>query len=121
MGLDLRVISEDCVSEIVEALCAAGIDARIEKRFVDVDAEACEKLGIELPTEPVIVTDIYCRRDDEQIVLSVYRKDEPSKGFDICIPNLWSWRPSRRRQLRQFQQDVTAILEDCGAVWPFDD
>lgn len=121
MGLDLRVISEDCVSEIVEALCAAGFDARIEKHRVDVNPETCAKLGIDLPTEPVIVTAIHCRREGEQIALEVYRKDKPSKGFDICIPNLWSWRPSRRRQLRQFQQDVTAILEDCGAFWPFDD
>lgn len=121
MGLDLRVINEDCVSEIVEALCAAGIDARIEKHRVDVNPETCAKLGIEPPTEPVIATRVHCRRGGEQIVLSVSRQDDPLEGFHIYIPNLWSWRPSRRRRLRQLQQDVTAILEHCGATWPFDD
>jgi hypothetical protein len=121
VGLDLRVIKEDCVSEIVEALCAAGVDARIEKHRVDVNPEACAKLGIVRPTEPVIETAVHCRRDGEQIVLSVCRQDEPSEGFQIYIPNVWSWRPSRRRRLRQLQQDVTTILEHCGATWPFDD
>jgi len=119
MGLDLRVIAEDRVAQIPDAMRQAGFSVSIDERTVDTSPERCAALGIQPPEEPVVFTLVCCRRGNEQITLSVIRDGEQFDGFRVYIPNLSSWWPSRKRKRRQLQADVTAILEKCGAYCPF--
>ena len=118
MGLDLRVIAEERVEEIPDAMERAGFSVAVEQRTVDTSPERCKELGIQPPGEPVVFTLIRCARGKEQITLSVIRDDEQFAGFRVYIPNLSSWWPPRKRKRRQLQADVTAVLEDCGAYLP---
>ena len=122
MGFDGRVITEDRVPRIPDALRAAGFHVTVEVPVPFSNPEYYEKHGL--------VTWLHCHRDGEKITLYLFRHYRPDveesdlaidpnpsqqTELQIFIPNLSSWRSERNRRLVQLQVDVTSVLEECGA------
>jgi hypothetical protein len=121
MGLDMRIVANDCRHEIVDALTSAGYEVRVCELRVEPPDDLPDQIRNSIPDEPLLVYEITVRRGDCEIKLSYAEDEGEYGGYRIYIPNLRAWRPKRNRQLRQFQADVTSVLESVGAYWPFPD
>lgn len=120
MGADLRVLPTEQLTPLVASLRTRGFIVDVSEHLVELSEQRCNEMRIPFPQKPRQKTLIRCSRNGHTILLTIIADNEEFEGYRIYIPNLTSWWPARRRALTQFQDEVTAVLEEHGAYWPFD-
>jgi|688.fasta_scaffold1858268_1 hypothetical protein len=105
MGLDARDIPATAIEDVLNRIREGGF-----KVFVS-DASPHHR-------DDVRVKRVLCSRGRDCIALHFATPDAAPAVIRIYIPNLSSWWPPAKKRRRQLQNDVTQILDSCGARFP---
>lgn len=108
MGVDVRDFESTEFDNVQAAIRAAGFD--VEESGVESDPAV--QAGVQ-------VRRLLCRRQRNVIALHFVIRDPGRFVNRVYIPNLSScWPPTHRRK-KSIQDDVTRVLESCGARFPW--